>query len=236
MFCKIFSHWIFRRVFFSGIILFLIIGGMIAYNYNASFSGFDSQENKKVCGVIFGAAVLRGNVPSDVLADRIFMGEELWENGLVNCLVLSGGASGSRTKHEVDVMKDVLIKRGVETDFILDYEGNDTASTIKNLSKKDSVDFVFVSSGFHLTRIGLFARREGIERFALQEAVKNYGPYRGEVYYFFREIVAILWYFKWEILIFVLFLNFIFSKFFWRHFILRSKKIVVALKNCRKKK
>ncbi len=104
-----------------------------------------------------------------------------------------------------------MIKLGIDTDFILDYEGVNTQATLKNLEYKETTSFVLISNDFHLARIGLFARKLGVKQFALH-ADHEYGAFKEEFYYFCREIAAIGWYFKWYILVIILGANLLFTK------------------------
>ena len=138
------------------------------------------------CAVVFGAAVWQDDKPSHALYDRIKTGVDLYAEGTVNCLVLSGGPS-TYGSHEVDVMKKIALEEKVsEDDLYLDYKGLSTESTIRNLP--EGVDhFVFVSNDFHITRIGLIAAKLGVKSFETKAAVYNQGRYGREKWFKFRE-------------------------------------------------
>ncbi len=167
-------------------VVFLPIVDIIAH-YN------DRATTPADCAVIFGAAVWRDDIPSQALYDRTMSAAQLYHDGLVKCLVLSGGAS-TYGAHEVAVMQDLLIADHVPQDvFILDPHGKNTTTTLNNLDKTKS--YIFVSNDFHLARIALLAYRADIAHFALHKATYYNGRYKKEPYFLLREIGGLLYYF-----------------------------------------
>lgn len=145
-----------------------------------------AQDETQTCGVVFGAAVWKDDQPSHALYDRIKAGIDLYDEGEINCLILSGGAS-TYGSHEADVMKNVAIDEEIpEEDLILDYEGINTEATIRNLPE-DVDHFVFISNDFHLSRIALLATKLGVESFETSAATYNEGRYNREKWFRFRE-------------------------------------------------
>ncbi len=159
---------------------------------------FYTVDQKADCAVIFGAAVWREDIPSDVLYDRIRGGIELYKSNKVACLVLSGGPS-KYGAHEVAVMKKLFQEVDIPvTDMHFDYEGTNTQETISNLPVGPT--YIFVSNDFHLARIRLFAWRFGHKNPQFYPVKHTYGRYIKEPYFFAREVLGIGWYFKGEIL------------------------------------
>lgn len=150
------------------------------------FSVF-SKEDQKRCGVIFGAAVWKDDIPSQALYDRIKAGVDLYNASTVNCLVLSGGAS-TYGAHEVDVMKNIILDEAIPKEALfLDYNGVNTESTIRNLPS-DIEHYVFVSNDFHLPRIMLLAKKIGIKSFDTHAATYNQGNYNRQKWFHWREL------------------------------------------------
>lgn len=189
-----FSFW----KFFKNLVLFGLITGIlitiissiyIRVNYNHNFAG------NKDCAVVFGAAVWRDDIPSHALFDRTMSGINLYRDKHVKCLIFSGGKS-KYGSHEVDVMKKTALKFSIpESDIFLDYEGNSTIETVRNMRQNFAEkSLVFVSNDFHLARIKLLANRLGINDFAIHSAKYNKGRYFKDYYFFFREIVGVAFY------------------------------------------
>ena len=151
------------------------------------------------CAVVFGAAVwpgYYGPVASHALTDRTLAAEEIYQDGLVDCIVLSG-ADSIYGAHEVDIMTDILLEKDVPASVIvLDREGVNTFTTIEHLDKSKS--YILVSNDFHLARIGLLAQRAGLadNGFTLHAAeYQSGGRYIKEPYFTAREAVAFWYYF-----------------------------------------
>ena len=109
-------------------------------------------------GIIFGAAVWGGNRPSPVLRERINKGFEIYENGYVPILVLTGGGSVNEMT-ESEVARNELIKYGVPAkELIVEKSSNSTFEQIlfvrDNLYKRRKWNMVIiVSDNYHLFRI-----------------------------------------------------------------------------------
>ncbi len=170
------------------------------------FLHYDDQSTGKAeCAVVFGAALREDGTASQVLHDRVMAGVDLFQQGQVDCLVLSGGES-EFGPHEVEVMSEIVGQivnnseqqttnnKQQEERVILDFEGANTLATLQNLPANVE-SFVFVSSGFHLARIGMLAEKLGVEDFYLHPAAQPHGRYQNECYFSLREIVAVIFYF-----------------------------------------
>jgi len=157
----------------------------VRLHYNDAFTGKIDG-----CAVIFGAAVWKGDQPSNALNDRTQAAIDLYQNASVNCLVFSGGES-KYGAHEVAVMERLALEAGVpESVMEYDYDGNNTLATILNLPKERA--YVLVSNDFHMARIGLMAKRTGIEEFYLHAAPYEYGRYTKNLNYYWREVAGTL--------------------------------------------
>jgi len=170
-----------------GLSALILLSAMIyvkAY-YDATF-----EASINGCAVVFGAAVWKGNQPSNALSDRTQAAIDLYQNKQVACLVLSGGASRYGA-HEVIVMQRLAREAGIPNrDMYLDYEGNNTLATLYNLPDEDS--FVMVSNDFHLARIKLMAKRLAVPNFYVHAAPYEYGRYNKDQQYYLREVAGTL--------------------------------------------
>ena len=80
--------------------------------------------------MVFGAQVHPGGAPSQTLAWRVDTACELYEEGLVDRLVMSG-AVGDSGYDEAQVMRDRAIERGVPASaIIVDSQGVNTEATV----------------------------------------------------------------------------------------------------------
>ncbi len=165
------------------------IGGTILY----IVSFYDAQASgAHTCAVVFGAAVWPGGVASHALSDRVHEAVDIYEEGAVSCLIFSGAPS-VYGRHEVDVMYDVARERGVaDEDIEADYHGVNTQQTLAHLTPDRS--YVLVSNDFHLARIHMLAQRYDVRDYELQGSEYRQGRYSRELFFVFREAVA-LWYY-----------------------------------------
>lgn|GEM_PF-565379 len=188
---RILTIW--RLVQLAALISFIIA---IVSSIHVLWHYTSQSSTERTCGVVFGAAVWRGDIPSHALADRTLSAGNLYTDGRVSCLVLSGGAS-TYGAHEVDVMKKVLLESGIpESVLIYDYDGINTIATLTNLRTLPTDNsYVLVSNDFHLGRIKLIAHQAGLTHFDLHAATYHFGRYPREPYYLFRETIANIYYF-----------------------------------------
>lgn len=136
---------------------------IFVYNFNDDTQQFETGSQKVDAGVVLGAAVWGGNRPSPVLRERINKCFELFKNGSIPVIVLTGsGSPGELT--EAEVSKNELIKKGVdERKIITENRSNSTleqVSFIKNslYSQNNWKSVVFISDHFHLFRTKQMAK------------------------------------------------------------------------------
>ena len=183
----------FKRIVLGVMLLsvMMVLASMVYVkaHYDSQFKGQTDG-----CAVVFGAAVWKGDQPSNALNDRTQAAIDLYKNRQVNCLIFSGGAS-KYGAHEVAVMGRLAREAGVpERRISYDYEGNNTLATMLNLPKDKPL--VMVSNDFHMARIKLMAKRLGIDEFYLHAAPYEYGHYNKNTQYYWREVAGtlIIWF------------------------------------------
>lgn len=146
--------------------------------------------------VVFGCKVNENDSPSGALHDRMRTACQLYSEGLAETLIVSGGP-GEGSLHETDVMKQLAVELGVpESQIVIDREGLDTQSTVRNtvpiLKDKSLARVLTVSHFYHLPRVKMCYRREGIDVFTVPAREEHRLHPLG--YYLARETVA-LWYY-----------------------------------------
>ena len=127
--------------------------------------------------VVFGCRAFADGRPSWALADRVRTGCRLYQGGLAKTVVFSGGP-GDGDIHETEAMRRLAIQLGVpKSDIILDADGVNTRATTVNtaaLFKQQNVKRVMaVSHFYHLPRIKLSYRRQGLEVFTVPAQQKR---------------------------------------------------------------
>ena len=168
--------------------LFLWFLGHITY---VTVDGL-SQNNKIAdIALILGNKVNEDGTLSKRLEKRLECGLNLYQNGQVKKIIVSGGL-GKEGYYEGDKMKDYLIKNNVPDSLvIIDNFGNNTLATVNNTLKlKESLRFksiIVVSLYFHLTRTKMLFKKQGFNN--ISSASPTYFEFR-DFYSLLREFVA----------------------------------------------
>jgi len=140
--------------------------------------------------IVFGAYVFRSGAPSLVLHDRLEAGIELYKQGIVKKLLMSGD-NRFVDYNEPDAMRGYAIRRGVPpSDVIADYGGRDTYDTCFRAKHIFGVNqAILVTQGFHAPRTAYIARGVGLN--AVVYAVPDFDRYPGlRLGYSTREYLA----------------------------------------------
>lgn len=141
--------------------------------------------------IVLGAAI---NTPA--LKNRSMEGVQLYQNGLADKMVFSGGKISDTDISEAEYMKKVALWMGVEEGFILEEESHNTFENIRNskklLPKADSI--IIVSDEFHLARAFLLAKRAGFEDVQWSSPEPNYYSAQTLRFYYTREFFAMISY------------------------------------------
>lgn len=103
--------------------------------------------------IVFGAQVRRNGTPSAVLRDRVQTAVDLYKNGKVEKLLMSGD-NRFVDYNEPEAMRQYAISLGVPNEaIVLDYAGRRTYDTCYRASEIFHVDSaILVTQGFHLPR------------------------------------------------------------------------------------
>lgn len=114
-----------------------------------------------------GARVLADGSPSDALSDRTIAACELYERGLCDTLLFSGGPGDGQIS-EPQAMRRIALERGVPPNAILlDEHGTNTAASARNtaaLAREHAWSRVIgVTHFYHTPRLKLALRREGVK-------------------------------------------------------------------------
>lgn len=141
--------------------------------------------------VILGSKVNEDGTLSTRLEKRLTCGLQLYFNGRVKRLLVSGGL-GKEGFMEGDKMKTFLLKSGVpDSVIVVDNHGDNTLATVNNtLRLKDSLNYkslIIVSQYFHLTRTKMLFRKQHFV--AVSSASPNYFELR-DIYSLLREFIA----------------------------------------------
>ncbi|MEU0022674.1 ElyC/SanA/YdcF family protein [Streptomyces rochei] len=134
--------------------------------------------------VVFGAGLLWNGEPSIFLANRLDAAAELYREGRVKAVLVTGDNS-SHHYNEPHSMRHYLTHRGVPADRIVsDYAGFDTWDSCVRAKKIFGVDrAILVSQGFHIRRAVALCQEAGVDSYGVSaadhhDAVWYYGATR----------------------------------------------------------
>lgn len=144
--------------------------------------------------IILGAAI---NTPA--LRNRTLEGLQLYEQGKVDTLILSGGKIADADISEAEYMEKVIKKNTkTQVDYILEDQSHNTYENIRNSKAKileaggttDSV--IIVSDAFHIARAFLVAKRAGFDDVYWSAPNSDIYPKEELRFYYVREFAAMI--------------------------------------------
>ncbi|MFM8319814.1 MAG: vancomycin high temperature exclusion protein [Chloroflexota bacterium] len=142
--------------------------------------------------VVFGAGLWRNGSPTPVLSDRVATAAELYFEGKVQLLLMSGWRSSERYD-EPGAMRAYAIQLGVpEQAILLDYAGARSYDTCYRAQALfDLQEVVLVTQRFHLSRALFLCNRLGLPAVGV-EADRRIYHRASSVYWNLREMGASL--------------------------------------------
>ncbi len=182
------------RRFLRYIVVFLMILAILPF-------GLAMKEKKKIyqsgedikpqsVGIVFGAGLTPQNTPSDVLMDRLRVGAQLYHQGKISSVLVSGD-NRFEQYNEPEVMKQTLVQTFLipEKDIYTDFGGRRTFDTCKRAHDLWGIEHaVLISQEFHLPRAIWTCETLGIESIGVSATLQ---PYIKETLFKLRETAAI---------------------------------------------
>ena len=168
-------------LFLLSINFYVIIGS------SKSIVDISNLKNNYEMGLILGCGVKKNGEPSKMLKDRLDKGIELYNEGYITSIIVSG--THKEGYSEVEVMEDYLINKGInKKDIIRDELGDSTKDSINNYYKTyKRKKVVIISQKYHLYRAIYLANKNEMRSIGVY-ADNHY--YKGTVFREIREILA----------------------------------------------
>ena len=140
------------------------------------------------CVLVLGCSVRDDGSPSAMLADRLIVGNRLYQSGVSGRLLMSGD-HGQDDYDEVNTMKDYAVRAGIDPeDIFCDHAGFNTYASIYRARDVFQVRrMVIVTQRYHLYRALYIAEKLGIEAYGVSADER---VYRGQTVRDIREIAA----------------------------------------------
>jgi len=127
------------------------------------------------CALVLGAKVHANGNPSHMLEDRLIFGIDLYQNGAVPKLLLSGD-HGTKGYNEVGGMKAYAEKKDIpEDDLFMDHAGFSTYDSLYRARDVFAVKrLVVVTQEYHLYRAVYIARKLGLDAYGVASDPREY--------------------------------------------------------------
>lgn len=140
------------------------------------------------CIIVLGCLVKDNGEPSDMLADRLTRGIELYEQGSAPKIIMSGD-HGREDYDEVNTMKQIAIDKGVpSSDIFMDHAGFSTYESVYRAKEVfGAKKVIIVTQKYHLYRALYIAEKLGVEAYGVPSDLHTY---RGQSVREIREILA----------------------------------------------
>lgn len=173
-----------RRLVVSLLLLaLLLVAAIVALNLAVIRAGRPlrvadpTQAAPATVAIVLGAQVYGNGTPSPMLADRLRAAIELYRNGTVGRLLLSGD-HGRIGYDEVNAMKRYVLATGVPAEAVfLDHAGFSTYETMYRARDVFQVtDAIVVTQAFHLDRALAIGRSLGLEVRGVEAPCTGYVP------------------------------------------------------------
>lgn len=147
-----------------------------------------AEINDTDCILVLGCLVKDGGKPSDMLADRLTCGVQLYNAGAAPKLLMSGD-HGQTDYNEVEAMKQYATNSGIaSSDIFMDHAGFSTYESIYRAKEIFGADkIIIVTQEYHLYRALYIAETLGVEAYGV---ASDYHTYGGQAVREVREILA----------------------------------------------
>ena len=179
------------------VLLFAILFAVCVFTVSASvvrhtekYVAAESVSGEKYDCILVLGALVRGDTPSDMLADRLDVAIGLYFDGVAPVLLMSGDGESPETYDEVKVMRSYAIEAGVpEDDIVCDPYGLSTYDSVKRAKEVYKYSKIcVVTQKYHLSRALYIADKLGFS--ALEGHSADLDTYRGQFFRDVREILA----------------------------------------------
>ena len=170
-----------------GIIIVLGINLFVKNSVKHKIVDENSLDKNSDAILVLGAG-LRNGKPSPVLKDRLDMAYKLYEDGYSEKIIVSGD-HGKKYYDEVNVMKNYLLDKGVDSNNIfMDHAGFSTYDSVyraKEIFLANKI--IIVTQQFHLYRSLYIAKQLKLDAVGVSATLRDYS---GSVKFEIREILA----------------------------------------------
>lgn len=193
---------IYHFAIYSSILVFLIVGllrvGMLLYSSTKTYLPAEVEESP--VALVLGAGLNRDGTPGIVLQDRVRKASELYFEGKVTKLLMSGDNT-TANYNEPGAMQNFALSLGVpQEDIVLDYAGRRTYDSCYRAKVIFGLEqLIVVTQAYHLPRAVFLCNALDLNANGVPADDSDY-RLRSYSFWWVREIFATV-YAYWDILI-----------------------------------
>lgn len=183
-------HWRFSIVILFLSAIGIALGLNLYVNLITSSRRYTSASKvaPQPIAIVLGAGIFSDGTPTPMLADRVSAAAELYKQGRVQKLLMSG--DNSREDYdEVTAMQDYAVELGVPSeDITLDHAGFSTYESCYRAQKIFGIEqAVIVTQKFHLSRAVYLCNQLDVNAVGLGTPDWEIYPFRNVMFYSLRE-------------------------------------------------
>ncbi len=172
---KLIKNPAFRWMTILAIIAFILLLPRKILNWRYAAQIYDPHTApSRWLAIVFGAGLRSDGIPSTVLADRVEAAVDLYHQGRVSKLLMSGFANQSYD--EPGAMRALALDLGVPNeDILIDRGGSRTYETCRRAKELLHADQVLlISQDFHLPRALIICQALGIDAIGVRADQRSY--------------------------------------------------------------
>ena len=184
---------IFLWILFICLVTLLAVVGINLYITNSVSENIISLEDAKDmdtdCIIVLGAGVRKDGSPTNMLEDRIIIGDRLYKDNAAGKILMSGD-HGRENYDEVNTMKNYAINEGVPSeDIFMDHAGFETYDSMYRAKEIfGAKKVIIVTQKYHLYRALYIAKSLGLDAYGVSSDLRYYS--KKMIYWQFREYIA----------------------------------------------
>ena len=173
----------------------VILAAVLAYLAvtTAGIVAFSEKDETRPAdaAIVLGASVW-DNSPSPVFCERINHAVDLYNDGQVRAIIMTGGVGEGNIRSEADIAREYAEQKGVPEDAILTEESSRvTAENLANakqiMDDHELKTALIVSDPLHMKRAMLYAHDLGIRAYSSPTPTSLYRSWRTKLPFLIRE-------------------------------------------------
>ena len=177
---------------FIAILLAVVLGYCLVTT--ASIISFSEKDETRPAdtAIVLGASVY-DNSPSPVFCERINHAVDLYNDGYVGTIIMTGGVGEGNIRSEADIAREYAERQGIPAESIYVEENSEITdenlgNAKKIMSEHDMDTALIVSDPLHMKRAMLYARDHEMKAYSSPTPTSLYRSWRTKFPFLVREV------------------------------------------------